>query len=74
MLPNAFVFGETMARSCHYCKKKRLVGNNVSHANNKTKKRSFPNLQLVRAVVGGTVQRVKACTRCIRSGFVQKAA
>jgi large subunit ribosomal protein L28 len=63
-----------MAHSCFYCEKKRLVGNNVSHANNKTKKKSYPNLQTVRAVVKGAVMRVYACTRCIRSGVVQKAA
>ncbi len=63
-----------MALSCFYCAKKRLVGNNVSHANNKTKKISLPNLQSVRVVVNGAVQRVNACTRCIRSGVVKKAA
>jgi large subunit ribosomal protein L28 len=63
-----------MARSCFYCEKKRLVGNNVSHANNKTKKKSFPNIQSVRVVVKKAVMRVNACTRCIRSGIVQKAA
>ena len=63
-----------MAQSCFYCEKKRLVGYNVSHANNKTKRRSYPNLQKVRAVVDGAVRRVNVCTRCIRSGSVQKAA
>ncbi len=63
-----------MARSCHYCEKKRLVGNTVSHSNNKTKKRSFPNLQRVHVSIKGTPQHVLACTRCIRSGVVQKAA
>ena len=63
-----------MARSCFYCEKKRLVGNVVSHSNNKTKTQSYPNLQSLRVVVKGCVQRVKACTRCIRSGVVQKAA
>ncbi len=63
-----------MAYSCFYCEKKRLVGNNVSHANNKTKRTSRPNLQRVRALVDGTVRHVKTCTRCIRSGLVQKAA
>ncbi|HSA59818.1 MAG TPA: 50S ribosomal protein L28 [bacterium] len=63
-----------MARSCFYCEKKRLVGNNVSHANNKTKKKSFPNIQSVRVIVKNAVMRVNACTRCIRSGVVQKAA
>ncbi|MBI2068163.1 MAG: 50S ribosomal protein L28 [Deltaproteobacteria bacterium] len=63
-----------MARICHYCNKRRLVGNNVSHANNKTKKVSYPNLQRVRALIEGAVRKVYACTRCIRSGSVQKAA
>ncbi len=34
-----------MARVCMVTKKKPLVGNNVSHANNKTKRRFLPNLQ-----------------------------
>ena len=63
-----------MARSCHYCEKKRLVGFNVSHANNKTKKRSYPNLQRIHATIDGTIRRINACTRCIRSGLAQKAA
>ena len=63
-----------MAQSCFYCEKKRLVGFNVSHANNKTKKRSYPNLQKVRASIQGTIRHIYACTRCIRSGLVQKAA
>jgi large subunit ribosomal protein L28 len=50
------------------------VGNNVSHANNKTKRRWNPNLQEVRALTGGGVQRVLVCTRCIRSGKIRKSA
>ncbi len=50
------------------------MGHNVSHANNKTTKRSFPNLRLVKALLGKTVRRVRACTRCIRTGTVIKAA
>jgi large subunit ribosomal protein L28 len=34
-----------MSRVCHVTGKSPLVGNNVSHANNKTKKRFEPNLQ-----------------------------
>jgi large subunit ribosomal protein L28 len=33
-----------MSRVCQVTGKRPLVGNNVSHANNKTKKRSLPNL------------------------------
>ena len=34
-----------MARECMITGKKPLVGNHVSHANNKTKRRFLPNLQ-----------------------------
>jgi large subunit ribosomal protein L28 len=63
-----------MAWKCDVCGKRPLVGNNVSHANNKTKKRTMPNLQKVRAMVDGKVARVLACTRCIKAGKVMKAA
>lgn len=34
-----------MARVCQITRKKPMVGNKVSHANNKTKRRFLPNLQ-----------------------------
>jgi large subunit ribosomal protein L28 len=34
-----------MARVCEITGKRPRVGNNVSHANNKTKRRFYPNLQ-----------------------------
>lgn len=34
-----------MARKCRVTGKGPMVGNNVSHANNKTKRRFLPNLQ-----------------------------
>jgi len=37
-----------MARVCQVTGKKPMVGNNVSHANNKTKRRFLPNLQYLR--------------------------
>jgi large subunit ribosomal protein L28 len=36
---------QIMARVCEVTGKKPMVGNNVSHANNKTKRRFLPNLQ-----------------------------
>jgi large subunit ribosomal protein L28 len=63
-----------MARICELCGKGPGVGNKVSHANNKTKRRWLPNLQRVRAKVHGQVKRLRVCTRCVRSGFVAKAA
>jgi len=63
-----------MAFKCDICGKGPLVGNQVSHANNKTKKRTLPNLQRVRAVVDGVNQRLRVCTRCLKAGKVTKAA
>lgn len=40
-----FKIGEIMARACQVTGKKTTTGNNVSHANNKTKRRFLPNLQ-----------------------------
>jgi large subunit ribosomal protein L28 len=61
-------------RHCSVCGKGPSVGNSVSHANNKTKRRWNPNLQEVRALFDGGVQRVLVCTRCIRSGKIRKSA
>ncbi len=63
-----------MANRCELCGKGPLVGNNVSHANTKTKTRSLPNLRSVRAVVDGSVRHVRICARCLKSGRIVKAA
>lgn len=63
-----------MPRMCQICQKSALAGNIVSHANNKTHTKSQPNLQKVRAVFEGKVQKISVCTRCLRSGKVIKAA
>ena len=61
-----------MSKVCDICGKKPMVGNNVSHAHNKTRTRWEPNLQKVRAQVGGGTKRLRVCTRCLRSGAVIK--
>jgi large subunit ribosomal protein L28 len=58
--------------SCYACGKKKTSGNNVSHANNKTKKQVLPNLQRTRIQTGAGVKRAYVCTRCLRSGTVKK--
>lgn len=62
-----------MARRCEICGKGPLFGHNVSHAHNLTQKVSLPNLQRVRARIGKAVRRIRVCTRCLRSGRVEKA-
>jgi large subunit ribosomal protein L28 len=63
-----------MARRCDICGKGPLVGHNVSHANNKTKTRSLPNLRSVRANIHGSVKHVRVCTRCLKAGRIVKVA
>lgn len=57
-----------MARVCEICGKSPSVGNHVSHANNKTKRRFMPNLQKVKLIRNGQTVRIMACTRCMRTG------
>jgi large subunit ribosomal protein L28 len=58
-----------MARRCSVTGKGVLTGNNVSHANNKTRRRFLPNLQetsLMSDVLGTTV-RLRLTTRGIKT-------
>jgi large subunit ribosomal protein L28 len=63
-----------MARVCEVCGKGPITGHNVSHANNKTPRRWYPNLQRARVIVDGTVRRIRVCTRCIKSNKIAKAS
>ena len=63
----------TMSRACDICGKGPVFGHNVSHANNKTRKVWYPNVQKVKVIQNGTVRKTKVCTRCIRTGSVVKA-
>ena len=63
-----------MAKRCEVCGKTPVVGRTLSHSNNVSARRFEPNLQTVRAMVGGGVKRVRVCTRCIRSNKITKAA
>ena len=63
-----------MAQRCGICGKAKLFGNNVSHANNVTKRVWHPNLQRVRAQVEGKPKNINVCTSCLKAGKVLKAA
>lgn len=59
---------------CELCEKNRMTGNKISHSNIKTRTVQTANVQRLRVMVGKTIRRMYACTRCIRSGKVTKAA
>jgi large subunit ribosomal protein L28 len=62
-----------MSKVCAVCGKAPAFGNNRSHSMVATKRRFEPNLQRVRIKVDGVVRRAYVCTRCLRSGRVEKA-
>lgn len=58
---------------CQICGKTTHTGMQVSHSHIRTKRVWKPNLQKVKVVVDGTPRRLYVCTRCLRSGKVQRA-
>ncbi|MEK7483741.1 MAG: 50S ribosomal protein L28 [Planctomycetota bacterium] len=74
-----------MSRVCDFCGKKTSFGKQYARRGlakakggvgrkitGKTRRKFQANLQNVRAVINGGVQRVRSCTQCIRAGKVQK--
>ena len=58
-----------MSRRCQMTGKGVLTGNNVSHANNKTRRRYLPNLQETSILSDalGTQVRLRLCTQALRT-------
>ncbi len=58
-----------MARRCDFTGKGVMTGNNVSHANNKTRRRFLPNLQRTSLYSDalGEMVRLRLTTRAIRT-------
>jgi large subunit ribosomal protein L28 len=61
-----------MAKFCEICNKSVTSGHNVSHSNRKTNRKWAPNVQRVKAIVEGAPKRLYVCTRCLRSGKVER--
>jgi large subunit ribosomal protein L28 len=58
-----------MSRRCQITGKGVLTGNNVSHANNKTRRRFLPNIQnasLLSESLGQSIS-LRVCTRALRT-------
>ena len=62
-----------MAKYCVIYKTGVVSGNNVSHSHRKSKRKWAPNVQRVRVVENGTPMRKYVCTRCLRSGMVERS-
>jgi large subunit ribosomal protein L28 len=52
---------------CEICGKTPSFGHNVSHSHVRTKRQWKPNIQQVTIMKDGKPQRMKLCTRCLRT-------
>ncbi len=57
---------------CEVCNKGVSFGIKVSHSHRRSNKMWKPNVKRVRAIVNGEHKRVYVCTRCLRSGKVER--
>jgi len=62
-----------MPKLCDICGKGPIFGHSVSHSHKASPKKWKPNLQHVKAQTPAGVRQIWVCTRCLRSGKVQKA-
>lgn len=58
---------------CDICGKCIKFGIKLSHSHRRSNRTFKPNVKKVKAIVDGTPKRVHACTRCLRSGKLQRA-
>jgi large subunit ribosomal protein L28 len=61
-----------MSWRCSICGKKGLYGSRISHSHRVTKRRQLPNLQKIKTKQKGKIKRVLVCTKCLKSGKVEK--
>lgn len=63
-----------VSKVCSVCSKAKMSGNKVSHSNRKACKSYSANLQKIRVrKANGSIAREYVCTRCLRSGLVERA-
>jgi len=58
---------------CEICGKATVFGIQVSHSHRRSNRTWKPNIRKVKAVVNGQVKKVNVCTKCMRSGKVERA-
>lgn len=56
-----------MSYICDYCGKARIIGSNVSHAKNRTRRLFLPNLQKLKVSYKGQKKALKFCSKCIKT-------
>lgn len=62
-----------MPKQCEICGKGPIFGHSVSHSHKASPKKWKPNLQHIKAQTPAGVKQIWVCTRCLRSGKIQKS-
>ncbi len=62
-----------MSKQCDICGKTPLKAKKLSFSHKHHIYRQEPNLQPMKAVINGTVKKIKVCTSCIKANKVQRA-
>ncbi|ACL69764.1 50S ribosomal protein L28 [Halothermothrix orenii] len=75
-----------MSRVCEICGKGTVKANRITrrgkakkeggvgkHITKTSRRRQKPNLVKVKAIVDGRPKRIKVCTKCLKSGRVERA-
>ena len=62
---------QSMAK-CEICGKGVTFGIKVSHSHKRSNRTWKPNVKRVKAIVKGTPCHIYACSRCLRSGKVER--
>ncbi len=58
---------------CEICNKDLTFSMQVSHSHRRTARTFKPNIQTVKVVDGGNTKKMSVCTKCLKSGKVQRA-
>lgn len=58
---------------CAICEKAAHFGNGVSHSHRRSNKIWRSNIKNVKCKVNGGTKTMHVCTRCLRSGAVERA-
>ena len=58
---------------CDICDKSVAFGIKVSHSHRRSNRTFKPNVKRVKAIINGAPKYIHICTRCLRSGKVQRA-